>query len=82
MVEHLRERLDGIGVPTPPPGSVGTKDDRSYFSYSLDQYLYRSKEHPEEGVGLFGQLRSRTGTSSRCSSSGAKVPMAVRGRNE
>ena len=50
------EDLDGIGVPTPPPGTVGTKDDRYYFSYSLDQYLYRSKEHPEEGVGLFGQL--------------------------
>jgi porin len=49
------ETLDDIPVPEPPAGTL-TKDDRYYFAYTLDQYLHRSKEHPEEGVGLFGQF--------------------------
>ena len=40
----------------PPAGpSFGVKNDRYYFAYVFDQYLYRSKEDPDEGVGVFGQ---------------------------
>jgi len=49
------ETLDDIPVPQPPPGTLSTKDDRYYFAYTFDQYLYRSTEHPEQAVGLFGQ---------------------------
>lgn len=35
---------------------VGTKNDRYYFGYTFNQYLYQSKKNPEEGVGLFGQF--------------------------
>jgi len=50
------ETLDDIPVPSPPPGTLGTKDDRYYFNYTFDRYLYQSKENPKEGVGLFGQF--------------------------
>jgi hypothetical protein len=49
------DRPDEIPIPEPPPGTL-TKDDRYYVAYSLDQYLYWSTQHPEEGVGLFGQF--------------------------
>jgi porin len=41
--------------------TAGVKTDRYYFSYTLDQYLFRSKESPEEGVGLFGQFEISDG---------------------
>jgi len=50
------ETLDGSFIPNPPPGTVGIKNNRYYFAYTFDQYLYQSKENPKEGVGLFGQF--------------------------
>ncbi len=29
-------------------GTVGMKDNRYYFAYTFDQYLYQSKENPKE----------------------------------
>lgn len=51
--------LAGLGdiiLPPPGGGTVGIKDNRYYFGYSFDQYLYQSKENPKEGFGLFGQV--------------------------
>jgi porin len=53
--------LDGSNIPNPPPGTVGIKNNRYYFAYTLDQYLYQSKENPKEGVGLFGQFEISDG---------------------
>jgi porin len=47
--------LDGSYFPEPPPTLV-TKNNRYYFSYTFDQFLYQSLENPKEGVGLFGQF--------------------------
>ena len=48
--------VDELFAPPASQGTVGTKQDRYYFSYTFDQYLYQSKENPKEGVGLFGQF--------------------------
>lgn len=53
--------LDGSNIPDPPPGTVGIKNNRYYFAYTFDQYLYQSKENPKEGVGLFGQFEISDG---------------------
>jgi porin len=50
------ETLDGSSLPPPPPGTVGIKNNRYYFAYSFDQYIYQSKKNPKEGFGLFGQF--------------------------
>jgi len=42
------ETLDGSFIPNPPLGTVGIKDNRYYFAYTFDQYLYQSKENPKE----------------------------------
>jgi porin len=55
------ETLDGSFIPNPPPGTVGIKNNRYYFAYTFDQYLYQSKENPKEGVGLFGQFEISDG---------------------
>jgi len=58
--------LSSIGdtnLPSFPPGA--TKNDRYYFAYLFDQYLYRSKERPMEGVGLFGQYGISDGNPNR-----------------
>jgi porin len=49
------ETLDDIYLP-PFSSSVVLKNDRYYFNYTFDQYLYQSQENPKEGVGLFGQF--------------------------
>lgn len=49
------EDLGDIFLPTPDPGTIDAKDDRYYFAYFLDQYLYQSKANSKEGFGLFGQ---------------------------
>jgi porin len=36
--------------------AAGIKNDRYYFGYTFNQYLYQSNENPNEGVGLFGQV--------------------------
>jgi len=52
---------DELFAPPAQRGTVGTKKDRYYFSYTFDQYLYQSKENPKEGVGLFGQFAMSDG---------------------
>jgi porin len=54
---------DGILLPQFPP--VGIKNDRYYFAYTFDQYLYQSKENPREGVGMFGQFGISDGNPNR-----------------
>ena len=46
------ETLDDI----PLTSYSSAKNNRYYFAYTVDQYLYQSKENPKEGVGLFGQF--------------------------
>jgi porin len=41
--------------------TTGTKNDRWYLAYTVDQYLVRSKANPKEGIGLFGQLEISDG---------------------
>ena len=53
--------VDELFAPLARRGTVGTKKDRYYFSYTFDQYLYQSKENPKEGVGLFGQFAMSDG---------------------
>jgi porin len=51
--------LDNMGdllLPPFPPGDPAVKTSRYYFAYLFDQYLYRSKENPDEGFGVFGQF--------------------------
>jgi porin len=43
-------------VPIGPASPVGIKNDRYYFGYTFNQYLYQSEASPKEGVGLFGQF--------------------------
>ena len=43
-------------IPIGPASPVGIKNDRYYFGYTFNQYLYQSNENPKEGVGLFGQF--------------------------
>jgi porin len=47
------ETLDDMYLPS---FQAGVKNDRYYVNYTLDQYLYQSKENPKEGIGLFGQF--------------------------
>jgi len=47
------------------PKKVGIKNDRYYFAYTFDQYLYQSKENPREGFGLFGQFGISDGNPNR-----------------
>jgi porin len=48
--------LDGSYFPSPPPDGLKVKNNRYYFSYTFDQFLYQSERNPKEGVGLFGQF--------------------------
>ena len=50
------ETLDDVLLPSPTPGTVGIKNNRYYFGYTVNQYLYQSKRNPKEGLGLFGQF--------------------------
>jgi len=59
-LSSLREML----VP-PWPTSIGLKNERHYFAYTFDQYLYQSKENPREGFGLFGQFGISEGNPNR-----------------
>jgi porin len=54
------ETLDDIYLP-PYSSSVGLRNDRYYFNYTFDQYLYQSKEDRKEGVGLFGRFGTSDG---------------------
>lgn len=56
--------LDEIILP-PWPDNLGTKNDRYYFAYTFDQYLYQSKRNPREGFGLFGQFGISDGNPNR-----------------
>ncbi len=56
--------LDGLLLPG-WPATVATKNDRYYFAYTFDQYLYQSKENPKEGFGLFGQFGVSDGNPNR-----------------
>jgi len=56
--------LDGLIIPE-WPNSVKTKNDRYYFAYTFDQYLYQSKRNPREGFGLFGQFGISDGNPNR-----------------
>jgi porin len=47
------------------PGNRGPRDDRYYFAYTFDQYIYQSKENPGEGFGLFGQFGISDGNPNR-----------------
>jgi porin len=53
------DTLDGI--PIPPSPSTPKKDQRYYFAYTIDQFLYQSEANPGEGVGLFGQFEVSDG---------------------
>jgi porin len=57
--------LDDILIPPFPPGTTGIKNQRHYFAYTFDQYLYQSKENPKEGFGLFGQFGISDGNPNR-----------------
>jgi porin len=59
------EDLEDLLIPPFPPGAPGIKNDRYYFAYLFDQYLYQSKENPKEGVGLFGQFGISDGNPNR-----------------
>jgi porin len=48
--------LGGILLPPRSQGYPGTKNNRYYFGYNFNQYLFQSKGNPNEGVGLFGQF--------------------------
>ena len=49
--------MDSHDTLIPPfPQGTSIKNNRYYFAYLFDQYLYQSKENPKEGVGLFGQF--------------------------
>lgn len=52
--------IDNIPLPSPSP-AVETKNDRYYFAYTLDQYLYRPDPKSKEGFGLFGQFEMSDG---------------------
>lgn len=46
-------------------GSLALKSNRYYGAYSFDQYLYQSKEDPQQGFGLFGQFGISDGNPNR-----------------
>jgi len=52
-------------IPQWPQGFPGIKNNRYYFAYLFDQYLYQSKQNPQEGVGLFGQFGISDGNPNR-----------------
>jgi porin len=56
--------LDDLLIP-PWPETVSLKNQRYYFAYTFDQYLYQSKENPKEGFGLFGQFGISDGNPNR-----------------
>jgi porin len=58
------ESLPDLSVPAYPK-TVQVKNERHYFAYTFDQYLYQSKKNPKEGVGLFGQFGISDGNSTR-----------------
>jgi porin len=53
------DTLDGI--PMPPSPATPKKDQRLYFAYTIDQFLYQSEANPKEGFGLFGQFEVSDG---------------------
>ena len=57
--------LNDTLIPPFPPRSPGVKHNRYYFAYLFDQYLYRSKRDPKEGVGLFAQFGISDGNPNR-----------------
>lgn len=57
--------LKNFLVPPFPPGTPGIKNNRYYFAYTFDQYLYQSQANPKEGVGLFGQFGISDGNPNR-----------------
>ena len=59
------EDLGDVLLPPSSPGTVGIKNNRHYFAYSFDQYLYQSQSNPAEGFGLFGQLGISDGNPNR-----------------
>ena len=52
------------------PETISTKNDRYYFAYTFDQYLYQSRQNPKEGFGLFGQFGISDGNPNRLHWSG------------
>jgi porin len=52
-------------IPQFPLGFTGVKNNRYYFAWTFDQYLYQSKQNPKEGVGLFGQFGISDGNPNR-----------------
>jgi len=56
--------LDDLLIP-PWPATVGLENNRYYFAYTFDQYLYQSLENPKEGCGLFGQFGISDGNPNR-----------------
>jgi porin len=60
------ERNTTLGLSLPGwPETFTTKNDRYYFAYTFDQYLYQSKQNPKEGFGLFGQFGISDGNPNR-----------------
>jgi porin len=53
------ETLDDVALGL--ADTAGTKESRWYLAYTIDQYLYRSKTNPKEGIGLFGQFEISDG---------------------
>jgi porin len=60
-LEDIKDTL----IPSFPQGTSGIKNNRYYFAYLFDQYLYQSNENPQEGVGLFGQFGISDGNPNR-----------------
>ncbi len=56
--------LDDLLIP-PWPATAATKNNRYYFAYTFDQYLYQSKDNPKEGFGFFGQFGVSDGNPNR-----------------
>jgi porin len=56
--------LDDLLIPQ-WPNDIKTKNDRYYFAYTFDQYLYQSNKNPKEGFGLFGQFGISDGNPNR-----------------
>jgi len=56
--------LDDLLIPQWPK-TIAVRNERYYFAYTFDQYLYQSKENPREGVGLFGQFGISDGNPNR-----------------
>jgi len=56
--------LDDLLIPQ-WPNNFKTKNNRYYFAYTFDQYLYQSNKNPKEGFGLFGQFGISDGNPNR-----------------